>query len=160
MPCLQFSTAHGQPRQNVTRPQAHRIIATVAEHGNRPTPGSPAFAAAEEFTSARARTSCGSLRFGAGQKDRKRYAMPITDQMLFPPALRTVGRIRTGLRPATHAETNQRAGHLYTNLSSGFRDADRCRWPAPRAANSSCRSRIRLYAGFLILIQDVPRPSV
>ncbi len=54
------------------------------------------------MASTRAKASCEVVPVGAGEADRQRNALSITDQMPFAPALGAVGGVRTGLRPATH----------------------------------------------------------
>ncbi len=77
--------AHRQQRQNVTDPQAvpdrRRIIAAIAEHADRPAPGSAAVALQGRN---RIHEGQGLLRvvaIGSGQADRQRDALSITDQM-------------------------------------------------------------------------------
>jgi hypothetical protein len=94
----------------VTRPQAppetRRVIAAVAEHADRPAPGPPAPAVQRRNCIHEGQCFLPVVTIGAGEADRERYAASITDQMSFAPAFRTVGRIRTGLRPATHRALN------------------------------------------------------
>jgi len=84
-----------------SRANRGRIIAAIAEHADRPAPGPTTFALQARNGIDQGQCFLRVISIGAGQADRERDTLSITDQMPFAPSLGAVGRIRTCLRSAT-----------------------------------------------------------
>ena len=101
-----LGAAHGQQGHDVTRAQAvpngRGVIATIADHADRPAPGSAAFALQRRNRIDQREGFLRVVAIGTGQSDRERDALCITDQMPFAPALGAIGGIRTCQRAATY----------------------------------------------------------
>ena len=116
---------HGEPRHDMPRPQSAPnrlgIVAAIAQHTVRPPPRSPPFAL--EWGN-RINQRQGFLRVvpvGTGQAERERHATAVANQMALAPALRSVGRIRTGLRSAIHRGFYLRRQVQFTGPFQGSR---------------------------------------
>lgn len=82
-------------------PDGCRIVAAVAEQADRPAPGSTASPLQGRNRIDQGEGFLRVISIRAGQADRERDTLPITDQMPFAPALGAIGGIRTCLRAAT-----------------------------------------------------------